>query len=293
MKPTYLLPLLISPCVALADPALFCAGTYDVVSGNVTGTAQGSRIELIRTTNDGPATLRYDGCDTAQMTIQGRAMTLTRPAEGADWRAQTPGGGGTLYFRFHVGQPTQMAARMSTTDGTLTVKRGSHLTLLNADDTQPLECFEALDPTVVPQDGSAIGFAQGLGKTPHPDHKTNDYFKTEVTDPGDAAAGVPPSFVVRYPLSLSMEMLPRVADADTFQAVCGGRKLEPVRKILSIKVYPVDPGYTAFARIVDVETSKIEAQAEGQSPADIVAAMQAAYGALGRPVGDMGDVWAD
>ena len=296
MRTTAFAAALLAPSVAFGDPALFCAGTWSVVSGNVTGIASGGRIDLVRTTDDGPATLSYDGCDAASMTIQGRTMTLNRGADGRHWTATTPGGGGTLHFRFDLDQPGAMAARMSTSDGQLTVLRGSRMSLTDAAAEQPLECFDEADTEIPVAANMAEGFASAIGKRAHPDHTMRDYYRSAVIEAGDEEAGVLPSYEFSYPLALSMEMLPRVAGADMFRAACDGRKLEPVRKILAIKVYPVDPGYTAFARIIDVETGKIETQAEGQSdgqaPQDAIAAMRDAYSKLGAPASDMGDVWA-
>jgi len=295
--PTALLCALLSGTSASADPDLFCAGDYAVVSGTVTGTAAGSQIDLVRTTNDGIARLSYSSCESATLTLQGRMITLSRPTGSPQWSAQTPGGGGTLQFRFEAGPPTRIAARMSTSDGTMTVRRGSRFTLQAAAGQQPLECFDKEETPGTPESNVAAGFIAALGKTPHPDYRVSDYFSTDVTDAGDPAAGVLPSFEIRFRLSLDGELLPKVADAEMFRAACDGRDLEPTRKILSIKLFPVDPGYSAFARVIDVETSRIqmqaEGQADGQSFSDAVAAAMAAYDRMGGTAGQMGDVWAD
>ncbi len=274
--------------VAQAPQGSFCPGDYSVVSGNVTGYSAGKVMELVRIRNEGTARLVASSCTQAALTLQGRSIALTRAPGAAIWSAQTPGGGGMLDLEFSTQSPRNVLSRMTTSDGTLRVNRGSRLTLQNAVGDPILGCDPEDQTPSTAQEAIGADFITASGWKSAEGYEPLDYVRAEVTDLGDAEAGDKASFTVTVPLSLDMAALPALEGDDFLVASCSGKLLVPTRKLLSIKVFPVDPGYSAFARIVDVETSRIEIQAEGQSdgqtPADAVAAMVAAYNGIGAPV---------
>lgn len=286
-----------SPSLAQSPVGVFCNGTYNVVSGTVTGVTTGSRIDLVRTRNEGTAQLEMMSCTEASLTLQGRTVAMTRGANSPEWKASARGGGGTIYFTFTAPDPDEVYSRMSTSGDGLTVFRGSKFSMVKATSDPLLGC--AYEPPQEPSQFDQIGssFLAEEGQASVSGKTLRDYFVFDVIGTSDAAKGVPASFEMSIPLSLDGVALPRLDGDDELVATCSGRKLEPTRKNLMIKVYPVDPGYTAFARIVDVETSKIEVQAEGvadgQTAASAVDAMRKAYAGIGAPIKGMGHAFAN
>lgn len=196
-------------------------------------------------------------------------MQITRSAI-SDWTGTLTGGGATRIFRFNAVTPRLIGSWMEAFGGGVTVQRGMKLTLLKGTEHQPVDCvFDADRQNFSRENAAARAFMAAKGLVPpSSDFSLQDYFRAaEVENRTQTESRKGSARHIRFMLGDDGAMLPVARAAVRFREVCraDAGTLTPPRRMLDFKIVSVEnpDGYAIFARIIDIETSKIIAQREG------------------------------
>lgn len=284
------LPFTLLAAASQAAPLPICPGVYEASWGNVTLSADGTAT-LAGTPGTTRLTLSVQDCDTATLEGDGQRMALVR--RGADYfQGEINGGGAHRVFDIHFTTPAQAIALMTAQGGGLQGQRGMSLRLIEASATPAPSCSQSTtEEGPLSRDAeAAMLWAEARGLAPASGYDIGDYIIAEATfDPRrDVVA-----HRVSFDLGLAGEILPQ-PDAEERTAVFCDPDLflNPPRYLLNFKIFDLAPGVTVFAQIIDIETGKITAQAEGRADgtdaAAVAHAMTRASEDLGaQPLGPM------
>ena len=264
-----LLPLLlISATPIQADfRQMPCNGTYAVHSGQPTAKATGLTMPVGQPV-DADASLQMGQCGREMVvTIQGMSVVLNKSVmNDSTWSgAINMGDGVARDLTLSIGADRNLRGALVAQDPNLKITRPIWMLLTIPAETRFEGCIEADTVERAPQALGAEGVAVAdmltqRGFSPADGLQMSDYLTVLDEQLDDAS--------VQLRLSDDNQILPSedaaLAQIDLESAHClGDSRLIPARTILEFQVKYAEDDPFVFARTIDIETSRITAQAEG------------------------------